>query len=186
MTSETNDKSSRHSKIAGNFGEALVLYWLSKHGFECALVDHVGIDIIAAKDGERMGISVKCRTRMTKENARKGVLIKRDNFEKAEDACKDFGCKPYLAVVADHISVDGMLLVFIAPMPRARILTGLDESEMRKQRKSPSWNLRKEWRDKHRDDNDVLVIELGEKGAENDYAQEIKEWWKNHSRPDSA
>jgi len=24
------DKSSRHSKIAGNFGETLFLYWLSK------------------------------------------------------------------------------------------------------------------------------------------------------------
>ncbi len=27
-------------------GEPLVLYWLSKYGLECALVDHTGIDII--------------------------------------------------------------------------------------------------------------------------------------------
>jgi len=40
-------KSSRHSKIAGDFGETLVLYWLSKYGFECASVDHTGIDLIA-------------------------------------------------------------------------------------------------------------------------------------------
>jgi hypothetical protein len=40
-------KSSRHSKITGDFAEALVLYWFSKHGFECARVDHTGMDIIA-------------------------------------------------------------------------------------------------------------------------------------------
>jgi hypothetical protein len=58
-------KSSRHSKLAGDFGEALVLYWLSKYGFECALVDHTGIDIIANNPltPEIMGISVKTRTR---------------------------------------------------------------------------------------------------------------------------
>ena len=58
-------KSSRHSKITGDFGEALVLYWLSKHGFECARVDHTGIDIIAKRPhmDEVMGISVKSRSR---------------------------------------------------------------------------------------------------------------------------
>ena len=58
-------KSTRHSKIAGNFGEALLLYWLSKHGFECATLDHTGIDLIARNphNDEVMGISVKSRTR---------------------------------------------------------------------------------------------------------------------------
>jgi hypothetical protein len=58
-------KSPRHSKIAGNFGENIVLYWLSKYGFECALVDHTGIDIIARNPHTKkmMGISVKSRTR---------------------------------------------------------------------------------------------------------------------------
>jgi len=58
-------KSSRHSKIAGDFGEHLILYWLSKYGFECARVDHTGIDLIARnpKTRELMGISVKSRTR---------------------------------------------------------------------------------------------------------------------------
>lgn len=41
------NKSSRHAKITGDFGKALVLYWLSKYGFECAAVDHTDIDIIA-------------------------------------------------------------------------------------------------------------------------------------------
>ena len=58
-------KSSRHHKITGNFGEHFVLYWLSKYGFECAHVDHVGIDLIAKNPhtNERMGISVKTRSR---------------------------------------------------------------------------------------------------------------------------
>ena len=43
MSKEMNiSKSSRHSKITGDFGETLILYWLSKYGFECALVDHSG------------------------------------------------------------------------------------------------------------------------------------------------
>ncbi|MDQ0885931.1 Holliday junction resolvase-like predicted endonuclease [Paenibacillus sp. V4I9] len=60
-------KSSRHSN--GNFAENLILYWLSKHGFESALVDHVGIDIIARNpnNDEVMGISVKMRSRKTGE-----------------------------------------------------------------------------------------------------------------------
>jgi len=42
-------RSSRHSKITDDFAEALVLYWLSKSGCECATVDHTGIDLIASK-----------------------------------------------------------------------------------------------------------------------------------------
>jgi len=59
------NKSSRHAKITGDFGETLVLYWLSKYGFECAPVDHTGIDIIARNphNHEIMGISVKSRSR---------------------------------------------------------------------------------------------------------------------------
>ncbi len=34
------NKSTRHSKNTGDFAENLVLYILSKHGFECANVDH--------------------------------------------------------------------------------------------------------------------------------------------------
>ena len=84
-------KSTRHSKITGSFGEALVLYWLSKHGFECARVDHTGIDLIARNPhtGEFMGISVKSRSRSAgKEHT--SVNISNDNFAKAEAACAAF------------------------------------------------------------------------------------------------
>jgi len=95
-------KSSRHSKITGDFAECLVLYWLSKYGFECAKVDHTGIDLIAKNpiSGDLMGISVKSRSRnIGKEDS--SVSIPNDNFEKAEEACKAFGCKPYFAIVVD-------------------------------------------------------------------------------------
>jgi len=41
------EKSTRHSKIIGNFGEQFMANWLSRSGFEVVLVDHTGIDIIA-------------------------------------------------------------------------------------------------------------------------------------------
>jgi Holliday junction resolvase-like predicted endonuclease len=95
-------KSSRHSKISGDFGEAMVLYWLSKHGFECARVDHTGIDLIARNPGtgELMGISVKSWSRSTGKG-QTALSITNDNFDKAEEACKAFGCVPYFAIVVD-------------------------------------------------------------------------------------
>jgi hypothetical protein len=58
-------KGNRFAKIIGNFGESAVCNWLSRSGFDVALVDHTGIDIVAYRPvtGERLGISVKARTR---------------------------------------------------------------------------------------------------------------------------
>ena len=95
-------KSSRHSKITGDFAERLVLYWLSKHGFECALVDHTGLDIIARNpvNKELMGISVKSRSRNAgTENT--VLRIDRKQVPSLDLACCAFGCKPYFAVIVD-------------------------------------------------------------------------------------
>jgi hypothetical protein len=96
------NKSTRHAKITGIFGESLVLYWLSKYGFECASVDHTGIDIIARNPHtqEIMGISVKSRSR-TEGTEEDYVSIPNDNFTKAEAACAAFGCVPYFAIIVD-------------------------------------------------------------------------------------
>lgn len=66
MTFMEIKKSSRHAKITGDFAEHLVLYWLSKYGFECARIDHTGIDLIAGNPDEDipMGVSVKSRCRL--------------------------------------------------------------------------------------------------------------------------
>jgi hypothetical protein len=96
-------KSSRHSKITGDYGEALVLYWLSKYGFECARVDHTGIDLIARNPHTRelMGISVKSRSR-SKGTERSSLRIASGNFEKVSRACDEFRCVPYFAIVIDE------------------------------------------------------------------------------------
>ncbi len=108
------NKSSRHSKITGNFAEDLVLYWLSKYGFECANVDHTGIDIIARNPHtkEIMGISVKSRSR---NEGKEGtyVSIPNDNFEKVQKACDAFGCIPYFAIVVDERN---KIVVFLLSM----------------------------------------------------------------------
>jgi Holliday junction resolvase-like predicted endonuclease len=95
-------KSTRHAKITGDFAEALVLYWLSKYGFECAKVDHTGMDLIAKNSvtDELMGISVKARSRSTGAEDTY-IKIERANITKLTSACGAFGCTPHLAIVID-------------------------------------------------------------------------------------
>ena len=105
-------KSTRHAKLTGDFAEALVLYWLSKYGLECARVDHTGIDIIAADPSthRRMGISVKGRTRL--EGTESSVVnIPADGFVKAKAACDAFGCIPYFAIVVDALDTISVFIV---------------------------------------------------------------------------
>ena len=85
-------KSTRHSKITGDFGEAVVLYLLSRHGFECARIDHTGTDLIARRPNstEVLGISVKSRSRQVgTENDY--VSLPHEGFVKAKAACDAFG-----------------------------------------------------------------------------------------------
>lgn len=105
--------STRHTKITGDFGENTVLYWLSKHGFESAMIDHTGIDILARnpKTNELMGISVKSRStkqpyinvivNRNKNKRDENGETGRGDREKILDACKAFGCNPYIAIVHD-------------------------------------------------------------------------------------
>ena len=95
-------KSSRHSKIIGDFGEALILYWLSKDGFECSIVDHTGIDLIARNPHttKLMGISVKSRSRNCGKE-RTSLRIDMSHFEKVEAACEAFECEPHMGIVID-------------------------------------------------------------------------------------
>ncbi|MBZ5588164.1 MAG: hypothetical protein LAO05_06335 [Acidobacteriia bacterium] len=99
----TVEKSSRHAKITGDFGEALVLYWLSRSGFECARVDHTGIDLIAKRprSGERLGISVKTRSRLPGKEAESVNIGHPKDLAKVEAACSAFQCVPYFAIVVD-------------------------------------------------------------------------------------
>ena len=97
------EKSSRHSKITGDFGEALVLYWLSRSGFECARIDHTGIDLIAKRprSDERWGISVKTRSRAPRTEADSVNMGSPGQLDKVVAACDAFRCIPYFAIVVD-------------------------------------------------------------------------------------
>ena len=106
------EKSSRHAKITGDFGEALVLYWLSRSGFECARVDHTGIDLIAKRprSDERLGVSVKSRSRAPGTEADSVNIGRPEDFAKLAAACAAFQCVPYFAVVVD---AGGRMSVFL-------------------------------------------------------------------------
>jgi len=122
-------KSSRHAKTTGDFGEILILYWLSKYGFECALIDHTGIDIIARNPstGELMGISVKsrCRSMGAEETY---ITVPNENFDKMCAACDAFGCIPYFAFVVDAADTIRAFLVsmghFLELFPKGKTASG--------------------------------------------------------------
>jgi hypothetical protein len=102
MVGYNRKKSSRHSKIVGDFAEGLVLYWLSKYGYECARIDHTGIDLIARSPNgpEVLGISVKSRDRYD-HREKASVNLPADGIVKARKTCEAFGCVPYYAIVVD-------------------------------------------------------------------------------------
>lgn len=116
-------RGSNHKKITGDFCEYLVLYLLSRDGFECVRVDHIGIDIIARdpRTKEIMGISVKGRSRdlKTKEDT---IMISKDNSKNISKSCEDFNCRPYFAIVADIVD---RMVVFLLPLEEfERLVSG--------------------------------------------------------------
>ena len=154
------NKSTRHPKIAGDFGETLLLYWLSKYGFECASVDHTGIDLIARNPHTRevMGISVKTRTRNPGAE-KEFVRIALDDFDKVEAACKAFGCVPYFAVVVD---AGPLIQVFITSMKNVLKLYPRTKS-------GSGWRMSPAHLAKYAHDPEIMA-----------FALEIKHgrWWK--------
>ena len=154
-------KSTRHPKIAGNFGETVVLYWLSKYGFECALVDHTGIDIIARNPHtqEVMGISVKSRTR-SKGGEGESVTIQNKNFNKANIACKAFGCIPYFAIVVD---ADDTIRGYILPMAHLLKIHP-------KGKRSSEWKMGRAYINKYAEDKQIKSFA---------FKTETMNWWSS-------
>jgi hypothetical protein len=97
-------KSTRHQKIIGNFRESFICNWLSRSGFEVALIDHTGLDIVAynPSNKKRLGITVKSRTRFAgQESSSVNILSNRKNKNdrgKLLDACKSFACDPWIGI----------------------------------------------------------------------------------------
>lgn len=152
-------KSTRHAKITGDFGETLVLYWLSKYGFECAPVDHTGIDIIARNPHtkEIRDISVKSRSR-TEETEYDYLSIPNDNFDKAENACAAFGCVPYFVIVVDAGDV---IRGFILPMTKLLAL-------FPKGKTASGWKMTERYLKRYASDPEIKVLEFQTKTTK---------WW---------
>ncbi len=154
------NKSTRHSKLAGDFGETLVLYWLSKYGFECAKVDHTGIDLIARNPHtkEVLGISVKSRTRKL-GTEKVSVNLPADDIDKIYAACTSFNCVPYLAVIVDA----GITIrVFITSVAHALELYPRTSA-------GSGWRMSHAHLAKYADDPQVVTFELQIKHGR---------WWK--------
>jgi Holliday junction resolvase-like predicted endonuclease len=154
-------KSTRHSKITGNFGENLVLYLLSKYGFESANVDHTGIDIISRNfiTNEVMGISVKSRSRAGGTEG-SYISIPNDNFDKVQEACKAFNCVPYFAIVSDE---KDKMYVFILSMKHLLKLFPKGE-------KICAWKMTDKHVEKYLIDKEIFVFEFNYKNHN---------WWGN-------
>ncbi len=106
-------KSTRHQKIIGNYGEALLCNWLSRSGFEVTIVDHTGIDVVAynPKSGQRLGISIKSRTRAKGQEFSSVNIFSyqkgKNDRDKVLKACKAFACAPWIAIyVEQNLSAD--------------------------------------------------------------------------------
>ena len=101
------EKSSRHQKIIGAFGEHLICNWLSRSGFEVTIVDHTGIDIVAydPRTKARIGITVKSRTRSPDRESSSVTLLSyrkaTDDRVRVMDACKAFDAEPWLGVYVE-------------------------------------------------------------------------------------
>jgi hypothetical protein len=51
------DRAARYAAVMGKFGEWLICHWLLRSGFDVAIVDQVGLDVIAyaRRSGRRLG-----------------------------------------------------------------------------------------------------------------------------------
>ena len=114
------EKSTRHQKIIGDFGEAILLNWLSRSGFEVCRVDHTGIDVVAYHPAtkSRLGITVKSRTRnVGKEDTHVNMLSYqkgKNDRQKLLDACKAFACNPWSAVYVETLESADLYLTSLA------------------------------------------------------------------------
>jgi hypothetical protein len=156
-------KSSRHSHITGLFAETLVLYWLSRDGFECSRIDHTGIDLLAenCRTGEFMGISVKSRSRYAGSET-VSISWKAD-YQKVERACEAFRCKPYYAIVAD---IGDRIHIFL--------LSKEHFVDVAKQGKDTvHWGMTPKYLERYRNDPGIKCAEL---------SVSVSRWWDEPRR----
>lgn len=166
MVQERNyEKSTRHNMVIGNLGERLVCNWLSRKGFEVAVVDHTGIDLIARNsvNNELMGISVKARARNSEESENSCVNlfdVENDDINKTRSACTAFGCVAWVAV---YIEAKNYADIYMTP------LDNYWEKYCNQTAKSNlTWKVTKKW---------LRLYEADEKVHHLHFTLEVKRWF---------
>ena len=145
------EKSSRHSKIVGDFGEALVANLLSRSGFEVIHADHVGFDLIAFRvDIGRLGISVKSRTRGRQGTEDVSVNLFDVADAKLEKSCLDFGLIPWVAVYVETESSGDLYLTSLENYKNKHVGG----------KKMLVWNMKQQHRDGYAQDQGVMHFQM--------------------------
>jgi hypothetical protein len=156
-------KSKRHQKIIGNFGEHVICNWLSRSGFEVALVDQIGMDIIASHPclPEPLGITVKSRTRTKGTEETQVTVFRGNDRQKLLQACEAFRCEPWVAVYVEATDCADIYL------------TSLDNYERnyrsREGRIVDDWKMRDKDRRRYDEDPSVRHVAL---------SFHFTNWWK--------
>jgi len=155
MILRTNiDKSTRHQKIIGDFGEAILCNWLSRSGFEVTIVDHTGIDIVAYnKKTGRLGITVKSRTRLKgTENESVNLLSSRKKDRvKVEEACKAFACEPWIGVYVETTNYADIYLTS---------LEHYDKKYRKKDRVLDDWEMAEKYKKQYVSDEQIKHLHI--------------------------
>ena len=151
-------KSTRHQKIIGNFGEALLCNWLSRSGFEVTIVDHTGIDVLAynPQNGKRLGISVKSRTRV-KGTETEAVNIfsyqkGKSDRQKVLDACKAFAAEPWIAIYVESSYFVDLYLLSLKHYDQ--------EYRGEKKHAIDTWKMGRKYRERYQADPKVWNIRM--------------------------
>jgi Holliday junction resolvase len=149
-------KSTRHSKIIGDFGEFFVCDSLSKSGFEVLRVDHTGLDVIAynTSNQRRLGITVKSRTRKEgKENDAVNIFSHqkgKDDRQKLLTACEAFGCEPWIAVYVETLDDADLYLTSLENY----------DNKYRGGKAIEKWKMNENSRKRYAEDPDVKHIRI--------------------------
>ena len=144
-------KGVRHSAVVGRFGEHLICNWLSRSGFEVCVADQAGLDIIAAKYGRRLGITVKSRTRTRRESESVNLFSRRNgDRSKLRDACRAFGCEPWLGVYVECSKSADLYLTSLARYDK--------RYKSIKARAIEAWSMSRKRRNDYKSDPDVFHV----------------------------
>lgn len=104
----TKQPLTRSSKQLGDFGEGLATYIFIRKGYEVAVVDHVGADLIVEKQGRRFAVSVKTRLFRSKSKESKVFVAADDHLEKLCFFAAKFNVSPLftqIVAIADRAEI---------------------------------------------------------------------------------